>query len=122
MFTHYSENSEFLTTTNQVMLFKEIIPDYCKSYQYTVGRDSSVGIATRYGLDVPGIESRWGVFFHTHLDRPRGPPSLLYNGYRVFRGVKIPERGVEHLPHLELRLKEEYSYMSIPRMGLCGPF
>jgi hypothetical protein len=24
------------------------------------GRDSSVGIATRYGLDCPGIESRWG--------------------------------------------------------------
>jgi hypothetical protein len=25
-----------------------------------VGRDSSGGIATRYGLDGPGIESRWG--------------------------------------------------------------
>ena len=25
----------------------------------TMGRDSSVGIATRYGLDGPGIESRW---------------------------------------------------------------
>ena len=24
-----------------------------------LGRDSSVGIATRYGLDGPGIESRW---------------------------------------------------------------
>jgi hypothetical protein len=27
---------------------------------YVVGRDSSVGIATRYGLDGPGIESRCG--------------------------------------------------------------
>jgi len=26
-------------------------------------RDSSVGIATRYGLDGPGIESRWGQDF-----------------------------------------------------------
>jgi hypothetical protein len=26
-------------------------------------RDSSVGIATRYGLDGPGIESRWGARF-----------------------------------------------------------
>jgi hypothetical protein len=26
----------------------------------TVGRDSSVGVATRYGLDGPVIESRWG--------------------------------------------------------------
>jgi hypothetical protein len=24
------------------------------------GRDSAVGIATRYGLDGPGIESQWG--------------------------------------------------------------
>ena len=27
-----------------------------------VGRDSAVGIATCYGLDSPGIESRWGRF------------------------------------------------------------
>ena len=27
------------------------------------GRDSSVGIVTRYGLDGPGIESRWGARF-----------------------------------------------------------
>ena len=25
-----------------------------------MGRNSSVGIATRYGLDGPGIESQWG--------------------------------------------------------------
>jgi hypothetical protein len=28
-----------------------------------VGRDSVVGIATRYGLDGPGIDSRWGQDF-----------------------------------------------------------
>jgi hypothetical protein len=27
---------------------------------WIVSRDSSVGIATGYGLEVPGIESRWG--------------------------------------------------------------
>ena len=25
-----------------------------------------------------------GARFSAHTDRPRGPPSLLYNGYRVF--------------------------------------
>jgi len=50
-----------------------------------MGRDSSVGIATRYGLNGQGIESRWGgVIFRTRPDRPWGPPSLLYKGYRVF--------------------------------------
>jgi len=53
------------------------------------GRDSTVGIATRYGLDGPEIESRWvGEIFRTRLDRPWGPPSLLYNRYRVFSGSK----------------------------------
>jgi len=28
---------------------------------YMIGRDSSVGIATPYGLDGPEIESRWGA-------------------------------------------------------------
>jgi hypothetical protein len=53
-----------------------------------VGRDSVVGIAMHYGLDGPGIESRWGEIFRTCPDRPWGPPSLPCNGYRVFPGGK----------------------------------
>ena len=49
-----------------------------------VDRDSSVGIAIRYGLDGPGIESRWGCEISlTRPDRPCGLPSRLYIGYRV---------------------------------------
>jgi hypothetical protein len=51
-------------------------------------RDSTVGISTRYGLDSPEIESRCSEIFHTHSDQPWGPPSLLYNGYWVFPGIK----------------------------------
>ena len=39
-----------------------------------------------------------GEIFRTCLDRPWGPPSLLYNGYRVFPGVKSG-RGVTLTPH-----------------------
>jgi hypothetical protein len=50
------------------------------------GPGSSVGVATGYGLGGSGIESRWGRGF-PHLPTPAlGPPSLLYNGYRVFLG------------------------------------
>ena len=35
----------------------------------SLGRDSSVGTATGYGLDGPGIESRWRGDF-PHLSRP----------------------------------------------------
>jgi hypothetical protein len=33
--------------------------DFSPLYSDYVGRDSVVGIATRYGLDGPGIESQW---------------------------------------------------------------
>jgi len=49
----------------------------------------SVGIATDYGMDGPEIEFRWGEIYRTCPDRPWGPPSLLYNGYRVFPGGKV---------------------------------
>jgi hypothetical protein len=39
-------------------------------------------------LEGPGIESRWSEIFRTYPDRLRGPPSLLYNGYRVLPGGK----------------------------------
>jgi hypothetical protein len=56
------------------------------------GPGSVVGIATGYGLDGPGIEFRGGGAsgrdFRTCPDRPWGPPSLLYNGYRLFPGGK----------------------------------
>ena len=48
------------------------------------GAGRSVGIATGYGLDGPGIEFWWGEIFRTCPDRPWGPPSLLYKGYGVF--------------------------------------
>ena len=38
------------------------------------GPGSSVGIATAYGLDGPGIESRWGRDF-PHLSRPALRPT-----------------------------------------------
>jgi hypothetical protein len=74
---------------------------------YNVGRDSVVGIATRYGLDGPGIEFRWAEVFRIRSDWPWGSPSLLYNGYRVsFPGVKRLRRGVDHPPSSSARVKE----------------
>ena len=60
------------------------------------GPGSVVGIATAYG---PGIESRWCEIFRTSPDRPWGPPSLLYIGYRVFLGGKVlPGRDADPSP------------------------
>jgi len=80
-----------------------------------VGRVSSVGIVTGYGLDGPGIESHWGEIFRTCPDRHWGPPSLLYNGYRVFPGGKErPGRDTDPSPPSSAVVMKEYSYTSTP--------
>ena len=65
-----------------------VLRDRLSYYCTTVGRDNSVGIATRYRLDGPVIESLWEARFSAPLDGRWGPPSILYNGYRVFPGDK----------------------------------
>ena len=64
-----------------------------------MGRDSSVGIATRYGLDGPGIESRWGVRLSAPVQTGSGAyPASYIMGTGSFPGVKRPGRGVDHPP------------------------
>ena len=73
-----------------------------------VGRDSSVGIATRSGPDGPVIESRWEKRFSTPVQTgPGAHPASYTMGTWSFPGVKRPGRGVYHPPHLAPRLKEE---------------
>jgi len=63
------------------------------------GRDSPVGIAIRYVVAGPEIESRWARDFAHPSRLPWGPPNLLYNGYRIsFPEVKKPGRGVDYPP------------------------
>jgi len=74
-----------------------------------VGRDSSVGVATRYGLHGPGIESRWGAKFSAPVQTgPGAQPAFCTMGTgSLFPGVMRPGRGVDHPPHLAPRLKKE---------------
>ena len=82
-----------------------------------VDRDSSVGVETRYELNGPGIESRWGRdFSHPsipalgHIQPPIQRVSFLW--------VKRLGRGVGHPPHLTPPLKKEQSYTSTPPLGV----
>ena len=88
-----------------------------------VYRESSVGIATRYGLNGPEIEFRWGARFCAPVQT--GPVSHTAF-YRVVTGpsagVKRPGSGVDLLPLYGVEVKEEYSYTFTPPLGLCGLF
>ena len=89
-----------------------------------MGRDSSVGRAPRYGLDGPGINSRLGDIFRTRPGRPWGPPNLLYNGNRVFPGVKAAGAWIYHPTPSSTKVKggvELYMYShSGPSWPLLG--
>jgi hypothetical protein len=69
------------------------------------GPGSSVGIATGYGLDGPGIESRWGPDF-SHTSRPAHPASCTV-GTGSFPGVKRPGCGADHPPPPSAEVKNE---------------
>ena len=58
----------------------------------TCGPGSVVGIATAYGLDGPGIESRWGE------TGPEAHPASCTMGTGSFPGVTC-DRGVTLTPH-----------------------
>jgi hypothetical protein len=71
-----------------------------------MGRDSSAGIATRYELDGPGIESRWGGIFQ-HVQTGLGAyPTSCTKGTESFPRVKRPGRGVDHPPPSSAEVKE----------------
>ena len=70
--------------------------------------DSAVGIATRYGLDSLGIESRWGAGFSTFVQNgPAAHPASYKMSIRSFPEVKRPQHGVDHPPHIAPRFKKE---------------
>jgi hypothetical protein len=84
------------------------------------GPGSSVGIVTGYGLDGPGIESRWGEIFRTYPDGPWGPPNLLYNGYRVFpEGKERPGRDADPSP---LSIAVGHERVELYLYSLYGPY
>jgi hypothetical protein len=85
-------------------------------------RDSSVGIATRYGLDGPGIKFRWGPRFSAPVQTgSEAHPASYTMGTGSFPGVKRPGRGVDHPPHLEPRLKKEYNFTFTTPFGPSWP-
>ena len=74
---------------------------------YTVGRDGVIGVAASYGLDGPGIESRWRRDFP---NPPRPSVGLTQPPLQwvpdVFPGLKRPGRGVDHPPPSSAEVKE----------------
>ena len=68
----------------------------------------SVGIATGYGLECPGIGSRFeAISFASDQTGPETQPDSYKIGTGYFTGVKRPGRGVDNSYNLAPKLKKE---------------
>jgi hypothetical protein len=75
---------------------KAVMHYFFRKYALLVGRDSVVCIATRYGLDGSGIESRRSEFFVPVQTGPVVYPTSCRFSTRSFPGVKRPGLGIDH--------------------------
>jgi len=73
------------------------------------GPGSSVGIATGYGLEGPGIESRWGARFSAPVQTgPGAHPASCAMGTGSFpRGKVRPKRAADHSPPSSVEVLQE---------------
>ena len=95
---------------------------YTHTHIYMVGRDSAVGIATRYGLGGPGIESWcWRDFPHPSRPAlgPTQPPVHWVSG--LSQEVMRPGRGVDHPPPSSAEVKERVQQCLYTPSGSSWP-
>ena len=89
-----------------------------------MGRDSSVGIATCYGLGGPGIESRWGARFSASAQTVPGGHPASYS-YTMCTGsspgVKRPGRGVDHPTPSSAKVEERVELYFYSPFGSSWP-
>ena len=90
-----------------------------------MGQDSAVGIVTRYGLDGPGMEFRWGARFSAPIQTgPGAHPASYTMGTGSLLGVKRLGCGVHHPPPSSAQVKgrvELYLYStSGPSWSVIG--
>jgi hypothetical protein len=99
----------------------ELIRLYIVFYNPSVDRDRVVGIATRYGLDGPGTESRWGARFTAPVQTGPGARPVSYTmGTGSFPGLK--RRGVSTThPSTSSKVKERVELYLYSPSGFSWP-
>ena len=73
------------------------------------------------GWKIRGSNPSGGDIFSTRSNRPQGPPSLLYSGYRVsFPGLRRPGHDVNHSRPCGAEFKERVGQYLYFCLGLHG--
>jgi hypothetical protein len=87
------------------ILYYIIRTGYTVSSRSRVGRDSAVDIATRYGMDVLGLNPGGG-FLAPVQTSPGTHPASYTMCTGSLQGIRRSGRAVNHPPHPQLRLKK----------------
>jgi hypothetical protein len=89
-----------MLTLHVLLLYGITFTFAIKIHRYLITKVQIVGIATRYELDDPGIESRWvREIFRTRPDWPWvAHPASCTMGNGSLQGLKWPGRGADHPP------------------------
>ena len=113
-----------MTSRNLCLHGVNVVSDflYCRNLVGTVwanvGRVAQSVQRLATGWTVRGLNPGGGKILRTRPDRPWGPSSLLYNGYRVFPGGKErPGRDADPSPPSSAVVKKGQSYTSTSPMG-----
>jgi len=98
-----------LWSVNELLILSAISVEY-------VGRDITVGIVTRYGLDGPGIKSWCGARISTSVQTgPGAHPASCTVVTGSYLGVKRPGRGIDHPTPSSAKVKERVElYLYFP--------
>jgi hypothetical protein len=94
-----NNNIASLSRVLRTAMFLSFIVEFKEKYCFSCGPGGVVGMATGYGLDCPGFESRWGARFSARVrtDSEAYRASCTV-GIGSFTGEKSG-RGVRLTPH-----------------------
>ena len=110
-----SHTNTLITGFERLMFTRENFHKFCLKLKKKTY--SAVGIAARYGLHSPGIESRWGARFSSLVQTgPGAHPASCTMGTGSFLGLKRPRRGADHPSPSKCRGHERV------RLYLYSPF
>jgi hypothetical protein len=96
----------YSATTKQIKYYVQVTHALYEDKYFVMGRDSSVGIATRCGLDVTRSNSCGARFSAPVQTGPGANQASCSMGTESFPGVKRPGLGVDHPPLSSGEVKE----------------
>jgi hypothetical protein len=119
LFEGKKTQSSWKTNEEPLNAIKEHIQNFPVFKSHYMGQVAQLVLWLATGWTIRGSNPDGGEIFRTSPDRPWGPPSLMYNGYRVFpRSRKQSGRDAGPLSHPKLSIFIAYQKCDRPVLNV----